>query len=516
MSGERWILAIDLGNGGPKVGVVGSDDTLRAVCVRAVDVHIGLDGAATQDAHQWWRQLCDAAREAIEISGVDRTELQAIAITGQWGSTVPVDAQGIPVGDVLLWADTRGGRYVGEVIGGAVTYEGFAPLKVLRWVRRTGGAPTPSGADPTGHSLVLQRELPDVYARAVHLLEPVDYIGMRFTGRAAATPASMILSWITDNRLGREAAYDADLVRRAKRDPDRLPPLVPTGSVLGPVLPEVATDLGIPAGVPVISGIPDLHGAILGSGAVAPGATHVSVSTTAWIGGRVPFKKTDVLHSIATVPGFDPAHPVIANNQETGGAALRWVKEQVLPDLSYDELVARAATAPPGCEGVLFTPWLNGERSPVEDKRLRASFINLSLRSDQATMIRAVMEGVAFNARWLFDVYKRFVRTPITSVRIIGGGAQSDLWCQLHAYALGVTVERPADPRDAPLRGAALWARVCLGELSLDEAGSRTPAADTFSPDGPDAGVYADLYAEYRRLYKTMKTTHHRLGAVVS
>ena len=516
MPDERWILAIDLGNGGPKVAVVDMDDVIRAVCVRDVSVHIGLDGAATQDAHEWWAQLLVAAAEAIEFSGVDREALHAVAITGQWGSTVPVGADGVPVGDVLLWADTRGERYMREVIGGPITYQGFAPLKVLRWIRKTGGSPTPSGADPTGHSLVLQRDLPDVYAQAAHLVEPVDYLAMRFTGRAAATPASMILSWLTDNRLGKPLAYDEDLARRAQRDPGRLPELLPTGSVLGPMLPEVAEALGVPAGVPVVTGLPDLHAAALGSGAVRPYDTHLAVSTTAWISAPVPFKRSDVIHMIATVPGLEAEHPLVGNNIETCGAALRWLKEQVFPELGYDDLVERAAQAPAGCEGVMFTPWLNGERSPVEDKRMRASFVNISLRTDQATMIRAVMEGVAFNARWLFDAYRKFLKHDVPSVRIIGGGAQSDLWCQIHAYALGVPVERPADPRDAQLRGVALWARVCLGELTLHEAADRVVVSDVFRPDGPDAHVYAQMYAEYRRLYGELKGLHHRLGRLTT
>lgn len=507
-----WYLAIDLGNGGPKVAAVAEDDTLLAVAVRAVSVHVGIDGAVTQDAGEWWTQMLDAAREVVATSGARADGLRGVGITGQWGSTVPVDASGAPVGDVLLWADTRGGRYVREVVGGPISFQGFAPHKVLPFVRRTGGAPTPSGADPTGHSLVLQRELVDVYARAAYLLEPVDYLGMRLTGRAAATSASMTLSWLTDNRPGRPLRYDPDLVRRTRRDPRRLPPLVPTGSVLGPLLPEVAEQIGVAPGAPVVTGIQDLHAAVIGSGAVAPYDTHLAISTTAWLSARVPFKRTDVFHSIATIPGLDPQYPVVADNQETGGAALRWVKEQVLPDLSYDELTARAATAPAGCEGVLFTPWLAGERSPVEDRQIRASFVNVTLRTDQATMIRAVMEGVAFNVRWLMDAYERFLRRPVPSVRVIGGGAQSDLWCQLHAYALGRPVERPADPRDAQLKGAALWARVCLGELSLEQAGARAVVTDTFDPRGPDAAVYAEQYERYRRLYAPLRKVHRRLN----
>jgi xylulokinase len=475
-------------------------------------VHIGLDGAATQDAVEWWTLLLEAALEAIGASGVSGDDLHAVGITGQYASTVPVDAEGKPVGEVLLWADTRGGKYSRETIGGPITYEGFALHRLIPWMRKTGGAPTPTGADPTGHSMLLQREFPEIHARAAHLLEPLDYLGMRLTGRAAATPASMTASWLTDNRIGREPAYDDRLVTLAKRDPSKLPPLVPTGSVLGPVSHEVAAYLGVRSGAPVIAGLPDLHAAVLGSGAVEPYATHLVVSTTAWFSSRVPFKKTDIFHMIATVPGLDNDYRVVINNIETGGAALRWLKEQVHPEFSYDELTAMAAEAPAGCEGVMFTPWLNGERSPVEDRELRASFLNMSLRTNRSTMIRAVMEGVAMNARWLFDYYVKFLGQKPPYVRIIGGGAQSDLWCQIHAYALGVPVERPADPRDAQLKGAAAWARICLGELTIDEAGARTVITDTFRPDGPDAHVYAELYAEYRRLHRSLGKTQKRLS----
>lgn len=509
---ERWILAIDIGNGGPKVAVVDLHDHLLAVSVRAVEVKIGLDGSATQDANEWWAQVLQGAHEAIAASNVNRQGMHAVAITGQWGSTVPVDSQGIPVGDVILWSDTRGQKYMREIVGGPLSYQGFAPHRIIPWVLKTGGGPTPSGADPTGHSMVLQLEMKPTHDHAAFLLEPIDYLGMRFTGKAGATPASMILSWITDNRLGRPVEYDTTLVRKARRDPTKLPPLLPTGSILGTLLAEVADSLGVPTTVPVICGIPDLHSAVIGSGAVEPFATHLTISTTAWIGARVPFKKTDILHSIASVPGLDNNFPIVANNHETGGSALRWLKENIFKGESYESAIAKAETAPAGSEGLLFTPWLNGERSPVDDKKIRASFLNMSLRTNEAMMIRAVMEGVAFNSRWLFDSYEKFLRHKPASVRIIGGGAQSDLWCQMHAYALNRPVERPADPRDAQLKGVASWARICLGEISLEEAGRQAKVADTFLPDGPDARIYADLYQEYRRLYPILKKTHHRLS----
>jgi xylulokinase len=528
---ERWILAVDLGNGGPKVAVVAINGDVLATANRPVSVDVGLDGRATQDASQWWDGVLAAARDAIEQSHVAPADLHSIGITGQWGSTVPVGADGRPVGDVLLWADTRGRHHVREVIGGPVNVSGIAPHKALPYVRTTGGAPSPSGADPTGHSLVLQRDLPHVYERTTVLLEPVDYLGLRFTGRAAATPASMILSWLTDNRPNAPFGYVDSLVAKSRRDPKRLPELLPTGSVLGGLLPEVADQLGVPAGVPVICGIPDLHAAVVGSGAVAPFETHITISTTAWIGARVPFKRTDVLHSIATVPGLDPSFPLVANNQETGGAALHWLREQIIApndgllgggsgigadgaakegaSPTFEELLALAATAPAGSEGLLFMPWLNGERSPVEDKDMRAGWLNMSLRTNRAMLIRSVLEGVAYNGRWLFEAYEKFLKQRAPRIRILGGGAQSDLWCQIYADVLDREVEQVADARHAQLRGVALWNRISLGEMTLDEVPSLVPVAQVFGPTG--AAAYADNYREYTKLYSTLKGTYHRL-----
>lgn len=524
----EWILAIDLGNGGPKVAVVDLDGALRATGFTAVSVEIGLDGSATQDAEEWTDALAAAVAQAT--ADVERDELHAVAITGQWGSTVPVAADGTPVGPVLLWADTRARDLAQEVIGGRLSVGGYHPAKVLPWIRITGGAPSPNGADPTGHALLLGERLADVGRRARWLLEPVDYLAFRLTGEVAATPASMTASWLTDNRPGGPAGYVPDLVRRARRDPGQLPPLLPTGSVQGTVRPEIGHRLGLKPGVPVITGIPDLHSAILGSGAVQPYASHLAISTTAWFSARVPFKKTDVLHSIATVPGLDTEFPLVANNIETGGAALSWLREQIIAPHdglsgggsgigasgaappSYDELIALAQRVPAGSEGVIFAPWLAGERSPVDDKRLRASWLNLSLRTDRSILVRSVLEGVALNVRWLFDAYTRFLGRPVPSVRILGGGAQSALWCSIIASTLDRPVEQVADPMHAQLRGVALWARVCLGELTLEQAAALVPVAARFRPVPGDREVYARHYAEYRKLYGAVKGLYHRLN----
>lgn len=528
-----WILAVDLGNGGPKVAAIGLDGTIHAEALRGVSVTIEPDGTATQDAEEWITATVEAVSEVTsEVAGQD---LHAVAITGQWGSSVPVGADGVPVGPVLLWADTRGARHVRPIISGPLSVAGYAPHKVLPWLRVTGGAPSTSGDDPTGHWQVLTHELAEVGRRTAHLLEPVDYLASRMTGVVAATPASMVLSWLTDNRPGAAVAYVPDLVRRARRDPATLPPLLPTGAVQGTLLPDFAQRFGVRAGVPVITGIPDFHAAAVGSGAVAPFQTHLAISTTAWLSAPVPFKKTDFLHTIATVPGLTAELPLVINNIDTAGAALTWLREQVIaphdgltgggsgigaegaadPALppSFEALTALAATAPAGCEGVLFAPWLVGEHSPVADKHLRACWLNLSLRTTRATLIRSVLEGVAFNTRWLLGYYERFLKQDVTEIRILGGGAQSDLWCQILADVLDRPLDRIADPRQAQLRGIALWARVCLGELTLTEAAAMVPVERRFTPDPGNRAEYDRLFAEYRRIYPMVKGMYKRLNA---
>ena len=261
--GEPWILAVDLGTGGLKTGAVSMRGEVLAHAIAPIETSYLPDGGAVQDPAEWWAGITGGVRSVMESKAVRPGDLVGVGITGQWGSTVPVDAEGHPVGDCLLWSDTRGGRFSAKAMGGQVSMFGYSPGNMLRWIQLTGGAPSPNGADPLGHELYLRNCEPQVYAKARTFLEPLDYLGLRFTGRVAATPASMILSWLTDNRPGAKPRYVSELVKRSGRDPRRLPELVPTGSVLGSVLPEVAGELGIPS-VPVVCGVPDLHTAFIG------------------------------------------------------------------------------------------------------------------------------------------------------------------------------------------------------------------------------------------------------------
>jgi xylulokinase len=505
----RVVLAVDLGTGGPKVALVGLDGRVIDHEHRRVATALIGSTGATQEADHWWDAVLDgAAALRLRAQGaID--DVVAVAVTGQWGSTLPVDAHGRPTGPCRLWFDRRGRDLAAAAVGGRVPVAGYAPTRALTWLRLAGGAPSPEGNDPLGHRLHIAATEPELDRRTATFVEPIDHIVARCCGRVAATPVSMLLWWLTDHRHDRDhPAYDPRLIRLAKVDEDRLPPLVPTRSVVGGVLPEVAERLGVAAGTPVVTALPDLHSTALGSGAVADGAAHMSISTSSWVGVHVPFQRTSLLRQMATVPSALPDRYVLANNHETAGVALEWLRDHVVaPDdgltsgrPSLAQLDELAAGVPAGCGGVLFTPWLNGERSPVSDTDLRGSLHGLSLGTDRAVVVRAVLEGVAHNARWLFEASERVLRRSLGEPRLVGGGSMSDLWCQIHADVLGRAVHRVEDPLLAGVRGAALFAGSVLGLVPVGDIPQLARVERTFRPDPETRGVHDAMHAEFVRL----------------
>jgi len=515
-SPSGWVLAVDLGTTGLKVGAVAEDGRILACEHTEIPTHFGDDGAVEQDPHFWWAAIAAGCRALVARPEIDPAHVVGVALTGEYGSTVPVGVDGGPVAPCLIWADHRGRRWSQAAFGGPAS--GYKPTAVPPFLRYTAGMPSPNGADPTGHALYLRYGRPDVYAQVATLMEPTDYLGLRLTGITAATPASMLATWLTDNRPSAASpVYVPKLLSLTRRDEAKLPPLRPTASVLGGVTDTAAQDLGIPAGVPVVCGVPDLHAAYVGAGALAQRRAHFSISTTSWVSAAVPGKKTDLLHQIASIPGVGPGKYLMVNNHETAGACLQWLRDGIdrpsEPLATYPELLELAGTAAPGSGGVLFTPWLKGERSPVDDAFLRAAFLNVSLQTRRAELVRAVLEGVAHNMRWLVEAADKFAGARLDPIRALGGGARSDLWCQIHADILGRPVERVADPAEAQVRGVALMALVQLGRLTWAQAEERVPVDRVFSPDPATTPGYEHQYQAFAKAYGRLKSWYRFLNA---
>ena len=365
-------------------------------------------GGAEQNPQHWWDLITMASSRLMERGAVPAESVAAVACTAQWSGTVAVDEHGQPIRDAIIWMDSRGAPYARRVTGGAVKVQGYGVIKLARWLRVTAGIPARSGKDPIAHILWLKHEEPETYHRAHKFLEPKDWLNARLTGRLAASFDSIALHWVTDNRHPDRIRYDPGLLRLAGIEESRLPELLAATDILGPLSPEPAAALGVPAGIPVVVGTPDLQSAAIGSGATRDYQAHLYIGTSSWLTCHVPFKKTDLLHNMASLPSPVPGRYFIADEQETAGAALTFLRDRVLfgddpPASAYREFDRMAGQAPPGSGGLIFTPWLYGERTPVEDRFVRGGFHNLSLSASREDLVRAVFEGVAFNTRWLLQ-----------------------------------------------------------------------------------------------------------------
>ena len=516
---DTVVLAIDLGTGGPKTSYVNLIGEVLDHEHRRVPIRTAPDGTAVEDANDWWDAVVASAQALAERGAATPDQIVAVACTGQWGSTVPVGADGSPVGDCILWLDQRAQHLAARQLGGKVAVEGYRPRVVLEFIRRTGGAPSPLGNDPMGQRLWIRHEQPDVYRDTKWFMEPVDFLNLRLTGVAAASQASMLASFVTDNRRLDVVDYDPLLCRFAGTDPERLPPLRPIRSVVGGVTAESADQLGIPAGTPVVTGLPDLHAATIGSGAVDDFHGHLSISTSAWVGCHTPTKRTSLMNQMATFPSALEGQYVLVNNHDCGGASMEWLLDMVVaPDdgltsgtPSLADLDRVAEKVAPGADGVMFAPWLKGMRSPNADTAVRAAFLNIGIDAGRPQMVRAVLEGVAHQVRWLLEVSEQVLKHPIVDLRGIGGGAQSDVWCQIHADVIGRPVHRVAQPLVANVRGAALFAGLVTGHLAPPDMAECATVDQVFRPDPDASALYEERHTEFVGLHKELKGVAHRL-----
>ena len=520
---DKYILAIDLGTSGAKSALVSTHGEVIDYEFESVDLLILPDGGAEQNPDQWWQAILKAAKRVLSKKSVAIEDIVCVSCTTQWSGTVAVDQDGNALSNAIIWMDTRGRRYIEQTANGWINIAGYGIRKLRQWLRLTGGAPGHAGKDPIAHILFLKNELPELYRQTFNFLEPKDYINLRLTGRFAASFDSIALHWITDNRNLSRVDYDERLIRICGVARDKFPDLKRATDILGPIKKQVADELGLDKNTPVITGCADLHSAAIGSGAVRDFEGHLYVGTSSWITCHVPFKKTDLLHNMATLPSAIPGRYFIANEQETAGACLTFLKDNILyhkdrlldesslPDVYkiFDEI---AENAPAGSNNVIFMPWLYGERTPVENDSVRSGIFNLSLSSTREHLVRSVFEGVAYNSRWLLGFVEKFIKRRLDPIPMIGGGANSNIWCQIFADVLNRSIKQVKDPIQANLRGAAFLASISLGYLSVDDIPAQVQVARTYRPDPQNRKIYDDLYHRFLDLYKHNKRIFKRLN----
>jgi xylulokinase len=519
---ERLVLAVDLGTSGCKTALVSLDGVVHAWAFRPVALHV--QGArAEQDPQDWWTAFLGSAAEVLAGDAAVRRRVVAVCCSAQTEGTVCVDRAGQAIGPALTWLDARGAAAMARrVRGRAVNIEGYAPLKLWRWLRLTGGAPSLSGRDSAGHMAYIRDEEPERYERTHKFLNVPDYMNLRLAGRLCATQDSTLTSWVTDNRDATRVRYDAGLVRMLGISADKLPEIVHSTDILGPLLPEVARALGLEAGTVVVGGAIDTSATAVGA-AVGDFEPHLYLGTSSWLGAHVPFMKTDVRHKIAAVPCAVDGRYLAMALQSTAGANLSFLRDRILyhPDelasdeehpAVYEVLNRIAARVPPGARGLIYTPWLMGERTPVDDPCLRAGLINLSLEHSREDIFRAFLEGVALNTRWMMEPFARLLGRDPGTITAVGGGAQSDVWCQIIADVTGQPIRQLDSPIQAAAIGATYIAGVGIGALRFTDLAHLRRARATYEPSSALRRLYADQFETFKEVRTRLAPLYHRLN----
>ncbi len=506
---QPHVLAIDLGTSGPKAAVVSLDGRIVATGHERVATHFIPGSGVEQDPAEIWSAVKAASVRALRSSGA-AAEVRAVICASQYSSIVPVDAAGRATMNMILWLDHRGETSRLKRLPGfprAVD----TPWRMLRWLR-IHGLPPVEGGMSLAHMRWVRYARPDVYARTARFLEPMDYLALRFTGRAVATQCTAFMSLLTDNRTIGTTRYDPTLLRYSCIDRDRLPELVPVDSVVGEVLPDVATELGLPSGTVVAAGLNDTQAGGMGTAAFQGRHAAISIGSSAVMITHVPFKRTDVRRAVLSMPSPVPDTWFVMAENGTGGAALDHFLGRVLgasgavdaPMMgdAYARIDRAVADMPAGSHGVLFLPWMTGSLAPCADRHMRGGFLNLGLDTTSDHMARAVMEGVAYNLRWLREAVERFARREFDSFTLYGGGAQSDTWSQIMADVLQAPVRQAQDPRYVTCRGAALLAFQRLGLLGFADFAPLIPTRREFEPDTSATSLHAHRHAQFVQAFR--------------
>jgi xylulokinase len=521
---ERFVLAIDMGSTSLKAAVVSNQGEVAATALRTITTELLADGGAEQDPEAWWRAALGASKEALLRAHVGADRIIAIACTTMWAVTVAVDREGNAICPALTWMDTRGGPYARGIADGWPKIAGYNARKLARWVRLTAGAPALSGVDGLGHVLFLKHARPDVYSRTHKFLEPMDYLNLRFTGKIAASAGTIFPYWVTDNRQPERVDYEPSLLRVAAIAREKMPDLVPVNSVVGTIKPEVARELGLRPETRVVTGATDSSAATIGAGAVRDFDGYFYIGTSSWLSCHVPWKKTDIFHTIFTMPAALRGKYMVGAEQGVAGRALDFLKDNLLfpkddksytlPDDVYGYLNRLAASVPPGSDRLVFTPWINGVLAPSEDPCTRSAFFNQSVRTTRAHYVRAVMEGVLFNVRWVREHVERFIGRRFDQLAFIGGAAVSDLWCGIAADILGIPVRQIANPRSANAAGVAMAAFVALGEMAAEEIPSKIRVAAVHQPRPEHRRLYDEQYSAFLDFYERTKRLYARMNPI--
>ena len=496
----RKLLGIDIGTGGTRAVLI--DETGR-VLGSATAEHQPISaphrGWAEQEPNDWWAAACKAVPQALANANATAEEVESVGLTGQMHGLVMLDADGKVLRPALIWCDQRTEeecRAITEKIGAKRLIEltanpaltGFTLPKIW-WV---------------------QRHEPEIWKRVRKIMLPKDYVRFRLTGAHAIDVADASGTLILDvvNRR-----WSKEMMEASNLSQEMLPTVLESQEISGKISDAGAKASGLRAGTPVVAGAGDQAAGAVGMGIVRPGAVSATIGTSGVVFAATASPEFDPKGRIHTFCHAVPKRWHVMGVTQAAGFSLRWFRDQfgVAGDSSrdpYDRLMDEASNAPAGSDGVLWAPYLMGERTPHLDPSARGALVGLSSTHTRAHVVRAILEGVAYSLRDTLTIFAE-LKLPTESIRLGGGGARGGLWRQIQADVYGMPVDI-VEAEEGPAYGAALLAGVGVGVWSsVDEAcDTAVRVATRVQPDSASSAVMNKQYAAYRRLYPALREVY--------
>jgi xylulokinase len=491
---DRYILAHDLGTSGNKATLFDAQGHLVDSAFAPYDTAYPRPNWAEQNPQAWWDAVCSTSQKLLASSGVSATRIAAVGFSGMMMGCLPVAADGTPLRSCIIWADQRAqeeAAFVADRCGADEVY--------LRCGHRT----SPAYCAPK--ILWVRNHQPDIYARAAKFLVPKDYIVHRLSGEFATdySDASGTLLFDLTARRWHQPFLDAlDL------SADQLPTPYASNTVVGHVTQHAARESSLAPGTPVVIGGGDGSCAGIGAGVIEPGAAYCAIGTSAWISVSTLAPAPDPQQRTMTFHHVHPERYAPMGVMQLAGGAREWAWKTLADgDLDLD---AAAAAVEPGADGLIFLPYLMGERSPWWDPQARGAFVGLSMQHGKPQMARAVLEGVAFGLRQILDSLRE--QTPgIDALRLIGGGGKSQLWPQILADVFGTPIHMLELTGEATSWGAAVAAGVGVGLYDWSIAAERSQVMRIIEPIAANHPRYEALLSMFTESYLALRPVFGRM-----
>ncbi len=490
---DALLLGIDLGAGSLKSTVITGEGAVVANASAPVETLTPKPGHSEQDPAGWWAALVASLHE-LWAAGVDAQRIVALSLTAGAHTSVLEDTAGNVLRPAIMWNDARSGAQV--VRGRAEAGDEILALSGNR-ISATWTLP---------QLMWLADEEPETHARIARLLPAKDWLRRKLDGSAATDLTDAWGIMLADAKAG---GWSERLCALAGIDPAVLPAIVSSTDATGTVTADAAAETGLREGTTVICGTSDTNAETYSAGMTRPGIGALKLATAATVSTltTAPQFSDDVIHYPHLVPGH--AYAITATN--SCASAHRWLRDALFEDIGFDGMDRKAQDAPAGSDGLLFHPYLSGERSPYWDPDLRASFVGLGFAHKGPHICRALYEGVAYSLRDCLDVL-RGRGIGFTTARLVGGGTRSALWRQIIADVTGLTIEVPAEG-DASF-GAALIAGIGAGVFAdTDDAAKAIRVGETLQPNPANAGAYDQGFALFREAAVALTPVNHGLVA---